>query len=124
MAVPPAGPAAAATVGTPNGVRARLVRTGASLAGRVSDVRGRYAVVDATFRVLQTDRRFGGGVLAESVSFRLFLTLLPAALFGVGLLGFTDPTAAGDASNRMGFLSLAGPWRRPAQTPSAPGGSR
>ena len=63
-------------------------------------------MVDATVRVFQTDRRFGGGVLAESVSFRLFLTLLRRSVRR-RTAGLHRPGGR-RRLNRMGFLSLAG----------------
>jgi uncharacterized BrkB/YihY/UPF0761 family membrane protein len=100
-------PPAQRSTATRGRLKARIARTRESVTGRVVTVRNRYAVVGVTFRVYQSDRRFGGGVLAESVSFRLFLTLLPAVLFGVGLLGFVDPDGAGRASDRVGLRALA-----------------
>src|SRR4029450_4794546 len=64
---------------------------------RVISARGRYHQVDVALRTWERDVEAGGSLMAAALAFRLFLWTLPAALFTVGLLGFTfdenDPGA-------------------------------
>jgi uncharacterized BrkB/YihY/UPF0761 family membrane protein len=51
--------------------------------------RSRYHQVDVALRTWERDVEAGGSLMAAALAFRLFLWTLPAALFSVGLLGFT-----------------------------------
>ena len=67
---------------------------------RVYASRGRYHQVDVALRTWERDVEAGGSLMAAALAFRLFLWTLPAALFTVGLLGFSvdenDPGANSD----------------------------
>ncbi len=56
---------------------------------RVISSRSRYHQVDVALRTWERDVEAGGSLMAAALAFRLFLWTLPAALFTVGLLGFT-----------------------------------
>jgi uncharacterized BrkB/YihY/UPF0761 family membrane protein len=60
--------------------------------------RRRYRPLDLALTLSEHDIATGGALMAGALAFRLFLWSLPAALLGVGLLGF-DENAAQDASD-------------------------
>jgi uncharacterized BrkB/YihY/UPF0761 family membrane protein len=84
---------AKATAGRLSDARERVYAT----RDRVYASRGRYHQVDVALRTWERDVEAGGSLMAAALAFRLFLWTLPAALFTVGLLGFTfdenDPGA-------------------------------
>lgn len=54
---------------------------------RIEDARVRFPLVQRAFDVIDRDAERLGGLLAGALAYRLFLWLLPFALFTVGLLG-------------------------------------
>ena len=95
--VAPAAPVVAkASTGRFGEARERVYAT----RDRVYASRGRYHQVDVALRTWERDVEAGGSLMAAALAFRLFLWTLPAALFTVGLLGFTvdenDPGANSD----------------------------
>src|SRR5215213_5072112 len=82
-----------------NGLRSavgRALRTRDRAARRVEELRERSELVDAALEAGDLDRRRAGSLLAGGIAFRVFLWLLPAALFVAALGGLLQP--AGDAS--------------------------
>jgi uncharacterized BrkB/YihY/UPF0761 family membrane protein len=57
---------------------------------RLVAARGRHTSVDASFHLIERDRRIAASVLAGGIAFRLFLWLLPLSLILGGALGFTS----------------------------------
>jgi uncharacterized BrkB/YihY/UPF0761 family membrane protein len=61
----------------------------------VAAARGKHPSLDLAMAVGEHDKSSAGGLLSAALAFRLFLWILPAALVGVGVLGFFEP---GDAA--------------------------
>ena len=75
---------------------------------RVYASRGRYHQVDVALRTWERDVETGGSLMAAALAFRLFLWTLPAALFTVGLLGFTvDENAPAATSDGIRGYTMA-----------------
>jgi uncharacterized BrkB/YihY/UPF0761 family membrane protein len=75
---------------------------------RVYASRGRYHQVDVALRTWERDVETGGSLMAAALAFRLFLWTLPAALFTVGVLGFTvDESAPAAASDGIRGYTMA-----------------
>jgi hypothetical protein len=74
----------------------RAVRTRDGAARRVDELRDRSTLVIAALQAGELDRRRAGSLLAGGIAFRVFLWLLPAALFVAALGGLVQPS--GDAS--------------------------
>ncbi len=75
---------------------------------RVYASRGRYHQVDVALRTWERDVETGGSLMAAALAFRLFLWTLPAALFTVGLLGFTvDENAPAAISDGIRGYTMA-----------------
>src|SRR3954447_7179098 len=74
----------------PRAGRARRTRDQATR--RVEELRRRSALVDAALEAGDLDRRRAGSLLAGGIAFRIFLWLLPAALFVAALSGLIRPT--------------------------------
>ncbi len=85
------GPGAArgdpAVTGRLASARARALRTREQAERRVDDLRTRNELVDAALEAGDIDRRRAGSLLAGGIAFRVFLWLLPAALFAAGVTG-------------------------------------
>ena len=75
---------------------------------RVYASRGRYHQVDVALRTWERDVETGGSLMAAALAFRLFLWTLPAALFTVGVLGFTvDESATAATSDGIRGYTMA-----------------
>jgi len=86
----------------------------------VVEARPRVPAIDAAFQTQESDRRFGGSLLAGAMAFRLFLFLLPVCLLLVGIFGlFTrlDTDVSGDLARTVGLSSYV--VRAIAQSASA-----
>lgn len=66
----------------------RAVTAKRAAAARAEVLRGRHASVRLAYEAYERDRRQAGALLAGGLAYRLFLWLLPTALFAVGLVGF------------------------------------
>ncbi len=82
---PPADAAAAS--GRLGPARARALKTRDEAGRRVNELRTRNELVDAALEAGDLDRRRAGSLLAGGIAFRVFLWLLPAALFAAGVTG-------------------------------------
>jgi uncharacterized BrkB/YihY/UPF0761 family membrane protein len=72
--------------------RAEAISERADTAKRAAAARGeilrtRHASVRLAYQAYERDRRQAGALLAGGIAYRLFLWLLPTALFAVGLIG-------------------------------------
>lgn len=74
---------------------------------RLAAARDRHASVDASFDLLERDRRIAASVLAGGIAFRLFLWLLPLALLLGGVLGFTSTATVGEVTREVGLTAAA-----------------
>lgn len=87
--------------------RARALRTRDEAARRATVLRERSALVDAALEAGDLDRRRAGSLLAGGIAFRLFLWLLPAALFAAALAGLVRPTGGASPDRVAKSLGLA-----------------
>ena len=65
---------------------------------------------EAGFQAFERELRFGGGLLAGGLAYRLFLWLLPIGLVGAELLGFwldANDESVGDAAKEFGIGAAA-----------------
>jgi uncharacterized BrkB/YihY/UPF0761 family membrane protein len=86
----------------------------AELTQRAADLsvtaRERVPLVDAGFEAFQRELRFGGGLLAGGLAYRLFLWLLPFGLIVSVVLGFWldyDQASVEDAAEEFGIGAAA-----------------
>src|SRR3954449_8840510 len=70
----------------------RALKTRDEAVRRVESLRTRSALLDAALEAGDIDRRRAGSLLAGGIAFRVFLWLLPAALFVAALVGLVRPT--------------------------------
>jgi uncharacterized BrkB/YihY/UPF0761 family membrane protein len=83
-----------ASTGRLQAARARASRTRDQAGRRVSELRTQNELVDAALEAGDLDRRRAGSLLAGGIAFRLFLWLLPAALFAAGIVGLFHPSGS------------------------------
>jgi membrane protein len=74
---------------------------------RVEELRTRNALVDAALEAGDLDRRRAGSLLAGGIAFRIFLWLLPAALFAAAVVGLLRPTGGASPARVAQSLGLA-----------------
>src|SRR4051812_49851470 len=74
---------------------ARALKTRDEARRRVEELRQQSALVDAALEAGDLDRRRAGSLLAGGIAFRIFLWLLPAALFAAAVVGLVRPTGGG-----------------------------
>lgn len=83
---------------TATGRLAHWLQQARVLGGRISAARARNPTLDLGFSVVERDSDIGGALLAGALAYRLFVLLLPTALFlvsGLGLYaGATDQSAS------------------------------
>jgi uncharacterized BrkB/YihY/UPF0761 family membrane protein len=92
----------------PGAGRLQSVRARAhQVPARLTAARDRHSSIDASFRMLERDRRLAASVLAGGIAFRLFLWLLPLALILGGVLGFTSSGSAGEIAQEAGLTATA-----------------
>jgi uncharacterized BrkB/YihY/UPF0761 family membrane protein len=85
---------------------ARLQANVRRLAQRAQLERGRHDSVDAVFQMADRDSEVGGGIIAGSLAYRLFIWLLPLALVAVAGLGFAADAASESPEEAAGSLGL------------------
>ena len=102
---PPAGETPLADASPPATGRAQ--RSRAQAARHVETLRTRSTLVDAALEAGDLDRRRAGSLLAGGIAFRIFLWLLPAALFAAALIGLVQPTGGGSPERVAKSLGLA-----------------
>jgi uncharacterized BrkB/YihY/UPF0761 family membrane protein len=86
---------------------ARAVKTRDEARRRVEELRTRSALVDAALEAGDLDRRRAGSLLAGGIAFRIFLWLLPAALFAAAVVGLLRPTGTASPARVAQSLGLA-----------------
>ncbi len=100
----PSGSASAS--GRLRAVAARAARTRDEAARRADELRGRSALVDAALDAAELDRRRAGSLLAGGIAFRLFLWLLPAALFVAAIAALVRPSGGASPDRVARSLGL------------------
>jgi uncharacterized BrkB/YihY/UPF0761 family membrane protein len=86
--------------------RARVERTREQAGRRVSELRTRNELVDAALEAGDIDRRRAGSLLAGGIAFRVFLWMLPAALFAAGVTGLFRFTGSSEPDHVARTLGL------------------
>jgi len=102
---PEAGAESRIELGVPAGGRAQRTRDQA--ARRAEEWRKRSTLVDAALEAGDLDRRRAGSLLAGGIAFRIFLWLLPAALFAAAAVGLLRPTGGASPERVAQSLGLA-----------------
>jgi uncharacterized BrkB/YihY/UPF0761 family membrane protein len=74
---------------------------------RLTAARGRHSSVDASFDLVERDRRLAASVLAGGIAYRLFFWLLPVALILGGALGFVSSESAEGLADSFGLTANA-----------------
>ncbi|MGH7481870.1 MAG: YhjD/YihY/BrkB family envelope integrity protein [Longimicrobiales bacterium] len=75
-------------------MKARAESARRSVEAQTESLRERHASVRIAYEAYERDRRQAGALLAGGLAYRLFLWLLPAALFAVAVIGlFADATS-------------------------------
>jgi uncharacterized BrkB/YihY/UPF0761 family membrane protein len=93
-------------------LRARAESARRSVEAQTESLRERHASVRIAYEAYERDRRQAGALLAGGIAYRLFLWLLPTALFFVAVLGlFADitsrtPQQAAEASGLGSALTV------------------
>lgn len=105
------GGSAAGTDDAPAGGRLRTAAVRADRARhgavqRVERLRSEHELVEAAFEAGDLDRRRAGSLLAGGVAFRMFLWLLPAALFAAGVSGLVRPSGSAQPDHVARTLGL------------------
>jgi membrane protein len=80
-----------------------------ALAERARVERERHQSVDAAFEAIERDGEVGGGIIAGSLAYRLFIWLLPLALVCVAGLGLASDAASetpDEAAEQLGLEGL------------------
>lgn len=80
-----------------------------ALAERARVERERHDSVDAAFEAVERDSEVGGGIIAGSLAYRLFIWLLPLALVCVAGLGLASDAASetpDEAAEKLGMEGL------------------
>lgn len=83
--------------------RARILRT------RIEAARARHSSLDVGFDMVERDAAIGGGLLAGALAYRLFVLLLPTALFlvsGLGLYAGTVDKSPASVAKEAGLHGL------------------
>jgi len=98
-------------------VRDRFKRSGAQLEAKYEDIRthrDESTTIDVAFRVIETDRRVAGGLIAGGMAFRIFVVLVPFAFVLVTAFGFlgesmnpNDPVALARSFGMTGLIAAA-----------------
>ena len=78
------------------------------LSHRARAERGRHRSVDAVFEMAERDSEVGGGIIAGSLAYRLFIWLLPVALIAVAGLGSAADAASKSPEEAAESLGLEG----------------
>ena len=82
--------------------RARILRS------QIEAARARHASVDCAFDLVDRDSTIGGGMLGGALAYRLFVFLLPLALFLVAGIGVYADVAGMSPSDAASYAGLTG----------------
>jgi membrane protein len=98
-------------------LRGQVKRSGAQLEAKYEDLkthRDESKAIDVAFRVIETDRRVAGGLVAGGMAFRIFVVLVPFAFVLVAVFGFlgesvnpNDPVALARSFGMTGLIASA-----------------
>ena len=98
-------------------VRERFERSRAQLEAKYEDIRTHRddsTTIDVAFRVIETDRRVAGGLIAGGMAFRIFVVIVPFAFVLVTVFGFlgesmnpNDPVALARSFGMTGLIASA-----------------
>jgi uncharacterized BrkB/YihY/UPF0761 family membrane protein len=97
-------------MGREGATQQRISALGRRSAELVSVARERVPGGETGFQAFQRELRFGGGLLAGGLAYRLFLWLLPIGLVGAQVLGFwldTNDEGVEDAAKEFGIGAAA-----------------
>jgi membrane protein len=78
------------------------------VAERAEALRRSYSSVDAVYTIVDRDRDIGGGIMAASLAYRLFIWLLPFSLVVIGGIGVTSDVASESPASAARSLGLHG----------------
>lgn len=92
------------TTSRADAIRARAKRA----AERAEALRADHGSVDAVYTIVYRDGEIGGGIMAGSLAYRLFIWLLPFALVVVGGIGITSQAASESPETAAEQLGLSG----------------
>ncbi len=96
----------AAISGRGRSVAARASRTRDEAARQLNQLRAEHELVEAVVEASDHDRRRAGSLLAGGIAFRVFLWLLPAALFLAGITGLVRPAGSAQPDHVARSLGL------------------
>jgi len=88
---------------------ARWTATARVLRSRVEAARRRHKSLDLALEVVERDSTIGGGMLGGALAYRLFVFLLPLALFlvaGLGIYADTTEQSPSEVASRSGLTGL------------------
>jgi len=98
-------------------LREQFKRSEAQLEAKYADIRthrDESTTIDVAFRVIETDRRVAGGLIAGGMAFRIFVVLVPFAFVLVTTFGFlgesmnaNDPVALARSFGMTGLIASA-----------------
>jgi uncharacterized BrkB/YihY/UPF0761 family membrane protein len=83
-----------------------VVRARDDASRRIDELRDRVPLVDAAFDAGDLDRERAGSLLAGGIAFRMFLWLLPAALFVAAVVGLVRPSGGASPDRVAQSLGL------------------
>ncbi len=85
---------------------ARAVQTRDQAGDQLDRLRAEHELIDTALEAGELDRRRAGSLLAGGIAFRLFLWLLPAAVFAAGVIGLLRPTGSAQPDRVAHTLGL------------------
>ena len=96
-------------------LRERFLRSEAQVEAKYDEIKGRRGEstpIDIAFRVVETDRRVAGGLIAGGMAFRIFVVMIPFAFVIVTAMGFfgeavnsNDPVALAQEAGMTGLVA-------------------
>jgi uncharacterized BrkB/YihY/UPF0761 family membrane protein len=84
----------------------RATRTRDQAGEQLDRLRAEHELIDTALEAGELDRRRAGSLLAGGIAFRLFLWLLPAAVFAAGIIGLVKPTGSAQPDRVAQTLGL------------------
>ena len=85
---------------------ARAAQTRNQANQQLERLRAEHDLIDTALEAGELDRRRAGSLLAGGIAFRLFLWLLPAAVFAAGVIGLVQPTGSAQPDRVARTLGL------------------
>jgi hypothetical protein len=84
----------------------RAAQTRNQASEQLDRLRAERDLIDTALEAGELDRRRAGSLLAGGIAFRLFLWLLPAAVFAAGVIGLVEPTGSAQPDRVAQTLGL------------------